>query len=98
MSAEKKSEILRAVEACGLPVRQALVRLDVPISTYYRWKRMLREKGQTGLHDRSPYKGRIWNELLPEEREKIFEIAMPADLEPLSGISFGAEEGSKGYR
>ena len=39
MSAQKKCEILRAVEGCGLPVKRALEKLDVPASTYYRWKR-----------------------------------------------------------
>ena len=76
MSAQNKLEILRAVESCGLPVRMALARMDVPASTYYRWRRTFRQQGRVGLQDRSPYQGRTWNQILPEEREKILEIAM----------------------
>ncbi len=76
MRVEKKLEILRAVESCGLPVRKALQRLDVPASTYYRWKRTFRHQGRTGLQDRSPHKGRSWNQILPTEKAKILEIAM----------------------
>ena len=42
MSAEKKLAILRAVECSPLPVTEALARLDVPASTYYRWRRTFR--------------------------------------------------------
>ncbi len=76
MSAEQKLQILRAVESCGLPVREALARMDVPASTYYRWRLKFRQQGRAGLQDGSPYKGRTWNQILPAEREKILEIAM----------------------
>ena len=76
MSAQKKAAILRAVEESGLPIREALERMDVAPSTYYRWKRLERALGTEGLKDRSPYKGRVWNQLLDEERDKIFEMAM----------------------
>ena len=33
MGTNQKLEILRAVESCGLPVREALVRMDVPRTT-----------------------------------------------------------------
>jgi transposase InsO family protein len=76
MSAEKKIEILRAVEGSGLKVKEALHRIDVPRATYYRWRRKFRDQGLPGLRDLSSYKGTSWNQLLPEEREKIFEISM----------------------
>lgn len=76
MSTNQKMEILRAVESCGLPVREALARMDVPRTTYYRWRRKFRQQGRTGLQDRSPYKGRTWNQILSAEREKILEVAM----------------------
>ena len=38
MSVEEKLAILRAVECSPMPVTEALARLDVPISTYYRWR------------------------------------------------------------
>lgn len=76
MPAEKKLEILRAVEISALSTKETLERLDVPLSTYYRWRKRFRHEGLDGLHDRSPYKGRTWNQILAEEREKVLEIAM----------------------
>lgn len=76
MSAQQKLDILRAVESSPLPVTEALARLDVPASTYYRWRRTFRRQGRQGLQDTSPYKGRVWNQLLPQEREKVLEVAM----------------------
>jgi putative transposase len=76
MSAQKKLEVLRAVEGSGLPVRDALARLEMSPSTYYRWRRRFRKQGFDGLNDRSPYKGRTWNQLLPREKSKVFEMAL----------------------
>ena len=76
MSAQRKLEVLRAVEGSDLPVRAALARLDLAPSTYYRWRRRFRKNGFEGLYDQSPYKGRTWNQLLPRERAKVFEIAL----------------------
>jgi putative transposase len=76
MSAREKLEILRAVESSPLPIAEGLARLDVPASTYYRWRRKFRSQGRRGLQDVSPYKGRSWNQLLPAERQKVLEVAM----------------------
>jgi len=79
MSGYAKLEILRSVECSGLPVREALRRLDIKPSTYYQWRRKFRTQGLMGLHDISPHEGRgrrTWNQLLPEEKEKIQEIAV----------------------
>ncbi len=76
MSAQEKLEIIRGVEGSGLPVQAALARVEVPPSTYYRWRRKFRMGGTGSLQDHSPYKGRVWNQLLPEERERILELAM----------------------
>ena len=76
MSAEQKLAILRAVECSPLPKTEALERLDVPARTYYRWLRMFRLQGRAGLRDLSPYRGRVWNQILPKEREKLLEVAM----------------------
>src|SRR5271157_277117 len=46
---------------------------------YYRWKVNLERHGIEGLRDRSPFKGRTWNQILPEEEQKILEVA---DLHP----------------
>ena len=76
MSTPQKLEIIRHVEGSGLPVRQALAHTDVPPSTYYRWRKRFRRLGREGLQDRSPYRGRVWNQILTEEREKILQAAM----------------------
>jgi putative transposase len=76
MTAETKLEVLRAVEGAGLPMKQALSQLAIARSTYYRWRRAFRQRGQPGLHDRPPIRGRAWNRILPEERDKILEVAL----------------------
>ncbi len=76
MTPEQKLEILGAVESSPLPAKEALTRLDVPSSTYYRWKAAVEKQGIEGLRDRSPYKGKTWNQILPEEEQKILEIAI----------------------
>jgi len=75
MTPEQKLEILDAIESSPLSVKQALLRLDMPSSTYYRWKANFKRHGLEGLCDRSPCKGTTWNQILPEEEEKILEIA-----------------------
>jgi transposase InsO family protein len=57
-------------------ITETLARLDLPAATYYRWRRKFRHQGRDGLADRSPYKGKVWNQLLAEEHEKILEAAM----------------------
>jgi putative transposase len=76
MSTLKKLEVLRAVESSGLNTRGALERLGIPESTYYRWRRRFRDDGTRGLVDRSPFRGLSWNQILPQEREKVMEIAL----------------------
>ena len=76
MSRDEKHQILRAVEASPLSVKESLGRLDVPSATYYRWLKKHKAQGLEGLEDRSPYKGRVWNQLLDEEDQMIQEVAM----------------------
>jgi len=76
MSGEHKLEVLRAVEGSGLPVKQALSQLGIRKSTYYHWRRKFRSKGRTALHDQPSGRSRAWNQVLPEERDKILEIAL----------------------
>ena len=76
MSAELKLEVLRAVQGSGLPATQALSQLRIARSTYYRWRNSFRCRGTPGLYNRSPARKRTWNQILPEERDKILEIAL----------------------
>jgi putative transposase len=76
MSAESKLEVLRAVQGAGLPVAQVLAQLGIARSTYYRWRHSFRLGGQPGLHDRPAARSRTWNQILPEERDKVLEVAL----------------------
>jgi transposase len=76
MSQHDKLNILRAVECSPFTVNATCSKLDIPLTTYYRWKKNFRVKGMTGLQDNSSAnKGKPWNTLLAEEQDKIFEIA-----------------------
>jgi len=75
MSKEQKMDMIRHVESSGLRTSQALKKLDMPRSTYYRWKRKLRTMGLQGLKDNKPHRARIWNQLLPQEDDTILEVA-----------------------
>ncbi|HIB85463.1 MAG TPA: IS630 family transposase [Nitrospirales bacterium] len=75
MRVDQKLNILRHVESSDLPVRKALARLDVPVSTYYRWRRNFHRFGLEGLSDKSASKAKGWNRLLPVERETILDVS-----------------------
>jgi putative transposase len=76
MSAEKKLEILRSIEGSGLPVIDVLTKMEISPSTYCRWRRRFRTGGREALHDRNPSRERNWNQLLPEERAKVLNVAL----------------------
>jgi len=75
MSCSEKLKFIRLVEGSDLNISDALVKYDVPRSTYYRWKRKLRTMGTKGLHDNKPHRARTWNQLLPHQMDKILEYA-----------------------
>jgi putative transposase len=76
MSRAQKHQIIQAVDASPLGVKETLTRLDVPIATYYRWRAKYRQHGLAGLDDRSPYQGHVWNQLLEEEQRTLQEVAL----------------------
>ena len=79
MSAEEKLDLMRTVESSPLSAAETLAKLDVPVSTYYRWRRRFRERGARGLKDRSPHEGRgsrVWNELPESDRREVYRKAM----------------------
>jgi putative transposase len=76
MNIDEKLELLFAVERSGFTISEALVRLDIPSSTYYRWKSKYKKFGKEGLKDKSSKPHRQWNKLLPEERDKVIKLAM----------------------
>ena len=75
MSKDQKLDILRQVLSSDLPAQKALAVLDIPRSTYYRWRRHWRWMGLPGLQDSKPRRVTSWNKLLPEQVDKILEMA-----------------------
>lgn len=75
MSRNDKMKFIRLIEGSDLCISDALAKYDVPRSTYYRWKRKLRNQGIKGLQDNKPCRSRAWNQLLPRQIDKILEYA-----------------------
>ena len=75
MNMDEKLSFLNAVEESGFKVTEALKRLDIPRSTYYRWRSKFRKHGKEGLKDKPPLRKRNWNELLASERKTIDDVA-----------------------
>lgn len=76
MSADKKREVIELVRRSPLPKRTTLAEMGLARSTFYRWQRRYREQGETGLVDRKPEPGAVWNRLRPEEQERIVQEAL----------------------
>jgi len=76
MSAKEKMDIIRAVEGCDLNRSKAIDKLGVARTTYYRWKKRLRNSGSKGLADQKPVPKRFWNKLTPKEDNEIFKAAL----------------------
>lgn len=75
MNADEKMTLILAVEESGFNVTEALKRLDVSRSTYYRWRAKLRREGLTGLKDKKPIPNKQWNAITPAEEKVILKIA-----------------------
>ena len=75
MSKDQRMGVLRQVMSSELPVCKALSILEIPRSTYYRWREQWRLMGLKGLQDSKPRRGGSWNELLPGQTDKILEVA-----------------------
>lgn len=75
MNVDEKLTLLLAVEQSGFKVSEALKRLDIPSSTYYRWRSKMKREGVAGLKDKRPVPKRQWNSLTPKEEKVILELA-----------------------
>ena len=72
MSAEEKSEVISRVERAQWGKRKLLTQLQVPKSTYYRW----RARALQGKQDSSIASTRIpWNKLSPPEEATVLASA-----------------------
>ena len=74
MSEYKKMDAISLVESSGLSVSDALDKLRLPRTTFYRWRKKFRTMGISGLKDNKPKPRRAWNKLLPEHEDKILDI------------------------
>jgi len=75
MSCNQKIDILRLIESSSLSTSEALMKFDIPRSTYYRWKRNFKAMGRKGLQDNKPYRVRTWNQLPEEQIDTVLEYA-----------------------
>ena len=71
MSRNEKMQFIRLIEGSQLSISDALSKYDVARSTYYRWKRKLKTIGVKGLEDNKPDRARTWNQLLPQQVDKV---------------------------
>ncbi len=75
-SQAEKLEIIRLVETSELPVKQTLVELDVPRSTFYDWYQRYAEDGYDGLAPRQPQRQQFWNRIPDSVREQVVDVAL----------------------
>lgn len=61
--AEEKLEIIRLVEQSNIPAKQALDRLGIPRTTFYRWYDKYQRGGAEALEDNAPMPARVWNRI-----------------------------------
>lgn len=75
MNVDEKLTLIMAIEQSGFTISEALKRLDIPRTTYYRWRSKMKHKGPSGLIDKRPVPKNQWNALTPREEETILEVA-----------------------
>ena len=75
MSSLEKMEMLRVAMGSNTSIRKTLDALDLPKSTYYRWRYKWRQMGLMGLRDTCPKRSGSWNTLTPRQRSTIIDIA-----------------------
>ena len=75
-TAGEKLEIIRLVEESQLTVRQTLVELDIPSSTFYRWYQRYLEAGLAGLQEGLTAPRRFWNRIPESVRDRVVHLAL----------------------
>ncbi len=75
MNIDEKLELIRSVETSGFSIEKALAHLDLPRSTYYRWRAKLRKHGKQGLADKNSKPKNQWNSLLDFEKARVLKFA-----------------------
>jgi putative transposase len=75
-SQAEKLEIIRIVEDSELSVKQTLLELDVPRSTFYDWYRRYLADGAEGLATRQTQQRQFWNQIPQHVREHVVDVAL----------------------
>jgi len=75
MNIDEKLTLLKAIDESGFNVTETLKRLDIPRSTYYRWRAKVKVLGEDGLKDKVSRPRKQWNQLTPLEEELILKVA-----------------------
>ena len=74
--ASEKLEIIRLVDGSHLPIKRTLEKLGIPRTTFYRWYDRYQAFGETGLEDRRPHPGRVWNRIPDDVRKAVVDLAL----------------------
>ena len=88
MNIDEKLTLLMAVEESGFNVSNSLKKLDVPRSTYYRWRSKYKRLGKEGLKDKKSKPKKQWNAITPDEDKRILELANSFPEKSAREISF----------
>lgn len=82
-TAAEKMELIRIVEGSDLPVKETLLHLGIPRSTFYGWYQRFVQGGVEALEDRKPRSSAGWNQIPQKVRDEIVELALErTDLSP----------------
>tara|TARA_Y100000768_G_C23986079_1_gene688914 strand:+ start:3587 stop:4564 length:978 start_codon:yes stop_codon:yes gene_type:complete len=75
MNIDQKLTLVFAVETSGFKITEALKRLEVPRSTYYRWRAKYKKYGLDGLKDKKSTPKKQWNALTKFEIDRVLDLA-----------------------
>jgi putative transposase len=75
MDEYQREDLIKDVEKTPGRRSRLLKELKISRTTYYRWRKAYDESGLDGITKEKPVARQIWNKLLPEEEERVVEIA-----------------------
>lgn len=75
MNVDEKLTLILAVEESGFNIKETLKRLEIPKSTYYRWRKKYYKYGLSGLEDKKSIPKKQWNSITEDENQRIIDLA-----------------------
>lgn len=75
MNADMRADLIRKVEVEEGNRKEVLESLNIPRSTYYKWRRAYDKHGIQGLERMKNVSNGSWNRLRPDEEERVLRIA-----------------------